>query len=123
MGEFMGLSRRRKLDMALHTAAQSLGTFGVCTALAVCILYVAKSTAQSTQKDHPRVGSDVAAPIYGVRIPAGYRNWELVNVAHEAGDLNDFRVVLGNAVAMKAFRDGTRPFPDGTTSLGETNPS
>jgi hypothetical protein len=60
-----------------------------------------------------RWGGEVA-PIYGVRIPAGYRDWVVVNVAHEAGNLNDFRVVLGNAVAMKAFRDGTLPFPDGT---------
>lgn len=60
-----------------------------------------------------RARSEVA-PIYGVRIPAGYRDWALVNVAHEAGNLNDFRVVLGNSVAMKAFRDETLPFPDGT---------
>jgi hypothetical protein len=53
------------------------------------------------------------SPVYGVRIPAGYRDWPVVNVAHEAGDLNDLRVVLGNPIAMKAYRDGTRPFPDG----------
>jgi len=57
---------------------------------------------------------DEGSPIYGVKIPAGYREWELVNIAHEAGNLNDLRAVLGNAVAMKAFRDGTLPFPDGT---------
>jgi hypothetical protein len=56
---------------------------------------------------------DEAAPIYGVKIPDGYRDWSLINVAHEAGDLNDLRVVLGNAIAMKAFRNGTIPFPDG----------
>jgi Cytochrome P460 len=106
------ISPIRNINMTLHAATQALGAFGVCTALAVCTLYVAKSTAQST-KDDPQVGSEVA-PIYGVRIPAGYRDWALVNVAHEAGNLNDFRVVLGNAVAMKAFRDGTLPFPDGT---------
>jgi hypothetical protein len=55
-----------------------------------------------------------ASPIYGVKIPAGFREWSLINVAHEAGNLNDFRVVLGNAIAMKAFQDGTLPFPDGT---------
>ena len=60
-------------------------------------------------------GADEAvSPIYGVKIPAGYRNWSLINVGHEAANLNDFRVVLGNDVAIKAFRDGTRPFPDGT---------
>jgi hypothetical protein len=60
------------------------------------------------------VGADEAvSPIYGVKIPAGYRDWSLVNVGHEAANLNDFRVVLGNDIAYKAFRDGTRPFPDG----------
>jgi len=28
--------------------------------------------------------------------------------------LNDMRVELGNDVAMRAFREGTMPFPDGT---------
>jgi hypothetical protein len=54
------------------------------------------------------------SPIYGVKIPPGYRDWALVNVGHEAANLNDFRVVLGNDVAFKAFQDGTRPFPDGS---------
>ena len=57
---------------------------------------------------------DESSPIYGVKIPAGYREWPLVAVAHEAGDLNDLRAILGNAIAMKAFRDGALPFPDGT---------
>jgi hypothetical protein len=54
------------------------------------------------------------SPIYGITIPAGYRQWELISVAHEAGDFDDLRAVLGNAVAVKAARDGTLPFPDGT---------
>jgi hypothetical protein len=49
----------------------------------------------------------------GIKIPAGYRDWKLISVAHEAGDFNDFRAVLGNDKAIKAYRDGTRPFPDG----------
>jgi len=56
---------------------------------------------------------DEGSPIYGVKIPAGYRDWRLISVAHEAGNLNDLRAVLGNDLAMKAFRDGTLPFPDG----------
>jgi len=35
-------------------------------------------------------------------------------VAHEAGNLNDLRAILGNDVAMKAYREGKLPFPDGT---------
>jgi Cytochrome P460 len=57
---------------------------------------------------------DAAAPIYGIGIPAGYRHWELISVAHEVGDFDDLRAVLGNSVAMKAFRGGTLPYPDGT---------
>jgi len=55
-----------------------------------------------------------AAPIFGVKIPPGYRDWRLISVAHEAGNLNDFRAILGNDVAIKAFREGKLPFPDGT---------
>jgi hypothetical protein len=32
-----------------------------------------------------------AAPIFGVKIPPGYRDWRLISVAHEAGNLNDLR--------------------------------
>ena len=56
---------------------------------------------------------DEGSPIFGVKIPAGYREWELIAVSHEAG-LDDLRDILGNALAMKAYQDGTLPFPDGT---------
>ena len=55
-----------------------------------------------------------AAPIFGIKIPPGYRDWKLISVAHEAGNLNDLRAVLGNDVAIKAYREGKLPFPDGT---------
>ena len=54
------------------------------------------------------------SPIYGVSLPEGYRDWRMITVAHEAGKNNDIRAILGNDVAVKAFREGTRPFPDGT---------
>jgi len=54
-----------------------------------------------------------AAPIFGVTIPSGYRDWRLVSVAHEEGNLNDLRAQLGNDIAVKAYRRGTLPFPDG----------
>jgi hypothetical protein len=47
------------------------------------------------------------------QMPAGYRDWKLVSVAHEAGNLNDLRAVLGNDIAIKAYREGKLPFPDG----------
>jgi hypothetical protein len=55
-----------------------------------------------------------AAPIFVTKIPPGYRDWKLVSVAREEGSLNDIRAVLGNDVAIKAYRDGQLPFPDGT---------
>src|SRR5712675_1077625 len=55
-----------------------------------------------------------AAPISGVTIPSGYRDWRLISVAHEEGNLNDLRAILGNDVAIKASREGKLPYPDGT---------
>jgi hypothetical protein len=55
-----------------------------------------------------------ASPIYGVTIPEGYRQWELIAPAQEAEPLNELRAVLGNPLAIKAYRKGTLPFPDGT---------
>jgi hypothetical protein len=46
-------------------------------------------------------------------IPAGYRDWKFISAAHEAGELNDIRVVIGNDKAVEAYRAG-RPFPEGS---------
>jgi hypothetical protein len=54
------------------------------------------------------------APIFGIKIPPGYRDWKLISVAHEEGNLNDLRALLGNDIAIKAYREGKLPFPDGT---------
>jgi len=53
-------------------------------------------------------------PIYGIKLPPDYRDWKLISVAHEEGSLNDLRGVLGNDVAIRAYREGQLPFPDGT---------
>ncbi|MGA2707910.1 MAG: cytochrome P460 family protein [Steroidobacteraceae bacterium] len=50
---------------------------------------------------------------YLTKIPSGYRDWTLISVAHEEGDLHSFAAVLGNDVAIKAYREGKLPFPDG----------
>jgi Cytochrome P460 len=56
---------------------------------------------------------DEGAPVFGIKIPAGYRNWKLISVAHEEGSLNDLRAILGNDLAINAFREEKLPFPDG----------
>src|SRR4051794_20167864 len=59
-------------------------------------------------------GGDEASPIFGIKIPPGYRDWRLISVAHEEGNLNDLRAILSNDVAIGASREGKLPFPDGT---------
>jgi len=55
-----------------------------------------------------------ADPVFGITIPPGYRDWKLISVAHEEGNLNDLRALLGNDVAIEAYREGKLPFPEGT---------
>jgi len=59
-------------------------------------------------------GDKAAAPVYLSEMPSGFRDWQLISVAHEAGNLNSLGAMLGNEVAMKAYREGKIPFPDGT---------
>jgi hypothetical protein len=55
-----------------------------------------------------------SAPVYLTQMPPGYRDWRMISLAHEEGSLHSFAAVLGNDTAIKAYRDGTQPFPDGT---------
>jgi hypothetical protein len=57
---------------------------------------------------------ETSEPIFGIKIPPGYRDWKLISVAHEEGNLNDIRAILGNDAAAAAYREGKLPFPDGT---------
>jgi hypothetical protein len=59
-------------------------------------------------------GDGDADPIYGITLPPGYRDWQLITVAHEEGKLNDLRAILGNDIAIKAAREGVLPYPDGS---------
>ncbi len=74
-------------------------------ALAGAVAYLSPASGQADGE---------AAPIFGVKIPPGYRDWMLISVAHEEGNLNDLRAILGNDVAIKASREGKLPYPDGT---------
>jgi len=85
--------KTQRLAIAAATAAIALGVAGIA------------------QGD---AGSGDASPIYGVKLPEGYRQWQLIAPAQEAEPLNELRVVLGNDRAIKAYQDATLPFPDGT---------
>jgi len=57
-----------------------------------------------------------AAPIYGIKIPAAYRDWQLIAVKQllVPGMADQLRAELGNGIAAEAFKEGKVPFPDGT---------
>jgi hypothetical protein len=115
-------SRQAKGEPMLHASAGALKYCGVlasCAAIAVYTAYVTKSAAQSGKESQPQASavanSSDASPIYGVTIPPGYRDWKLIAVDQlVTGKVDQLRAQLGNDVAIKAFKEGKIPFPDGT---------
>jgi len=101
-------------------ALKSCGAVAGCAVLALWVVYGENSAAQTTKQLAPASGTSVstgnASPIYGVTVPPGYRDWKLIAVKHPTvGDKADqLRAQLGNEIAIKAFREGTIPFPDGS---------
>lgn len=79
--------------------------FAVAT-LAGIVVFIALASGQANEE---------ASPIYGVTIPPGHREWKLIAVDQllVAGKADQLRAQFGNAIAIKAFKEGTRPFPDG----------
>jgi hypothetical protein len=91
----------------------------VVSCVAVVVVCVTRSDAQSATESPVHAGtvanSTNASPIYGVTIPDGYRDWQViaVNQLLFAGKGNQLRAQLGNDIAIKAFKDRKLPFPDG----------
>ena len=85
------------------------------TAVATVVLTGATAAAaQSGATPNPgATGNPNASPIYGVTLPEGYRNWQLVAPALEGEPLNELRTVVGNKIAIDAYKRGELPFPDG----------
>ena len=102
-----------------------LVTIIIAGALAISVVISKKSQAQNASpqtKDNS--GGKMVNPlanteptpkdaVFVTEIPPGYRDWKVVSVAHEAGDLNDIRAILGNDIAIKAYRENKLPFPEG----------
>lgn len=74
-------------------------------AMAVAVVFAATKSHSATAQE--------TAPIFVTKMPDGYREWRFISVAHEEGNLNSFASILGNDLAIKAYRDGKLPFPDG----------
>jgi Cytochrome P460 len=90
---------------ANRRARKITGALGGCAAIAVLTVYITNAA--------PTV--DSASPIYGVTAPAGYRDWKVISIARLKTDkLDQLRAQLGNDIAIKAFKEGKLPFPDGS---------
>ena len=77
-------------------------------AAATLAVVMAGTTPESVQSNSDAVAIDRG------KLPPQYRDWRLISVARETGGLDDIRAVLGNDVAIKAYREEIRPFPEGT---------
>jgi len=97
----------------LRTTGKVIAALAAGAIVAVCAVHVTKSTAQSVNKGGPEAERN-ASPIYGITIPAGYRDWRLISLSQLAGSkVKQLRAQLGNDIAIEAYRTGKLPFPDG----------
>jgi len=82
----------------------------------IVLLVLAAGTAAavlaSTSPEVVRAEEPPASPIFGVKVPDGYHRWELIAPSQGPDELKG---ILGNETALKAYRDGKLPFPDGST--------
>lgn len=106
---------------------KTLAPIMVLTTLVISVvIIIQKSQAQNDSSQtkvktgavmgNPALANSEPTPkdaVFVTEIPAGYRDWKVVSVAHEAGNLNDIRAVLGNDIAINAYRENKLPFPDG----------
>lgn len=72
------------------------------------------SPTRRVDTDSLAANGTVNSPVFVTEIPDGYRDWRLISVAHEKGTLNDLRAILGNDIAIRAYREEADVFPDGT---------
>jgi hypothetical protein len=96
----------------------------IVSALALVSVIIAKTSQAQNSSPQPIEAGEMVAdavktdeqgptPLFVTEIPPGYRDWKLISVAREEGTLDDIRAILGHDIAVKAYRDGTLPFPDG----------
>lgn len=84
------------------------------TGFTVLSLTLLPSAPGSAGEKAPAPGAAAGSPIFGVTIPEGYRNWQVISVSHRTDNKDELRAILGNDLVMKAYRGKTLPFPDGS---------
>ncbi len=73
-----------------------------------------ESGGESVQTEGAKQVNSDGSAVFVTTIPPGYRDWKLISVAREEGDLDDIRAVLGNDIAVEAYRAGKFPLPEGS---------
>jgi hypothetical protein len=114
MGVLLHPTRRRQAEFRQRVAVMpkkgiTMKWITVLLVVVVILAAIVAFTAPASLR-----ADDSGTPAYVTKIPPGYRDWKLISVSHEAGNLNSIGAVLGNDVAIKAYREGKLPYPDGT---------
>jgi Cytochrome P460 len=102
--------------MKKTVVTSTIGLLGASIALITIAASVELHSLASTCNDKPSVakdGDEKNAPAFLDKAPEGFRDWKVISVAHEEGKLRSLGVILGNDVAIKAYRNAKIPFPDG----------
>jgi len=99
------------LNIMKHSACRWTAFATIAMAAMSCAFAVASTAGEPAPKPE---ASALASPLFGVTIPKGYRQWQLIAPALESEPLNELRAVLGNAKAVEAYAAGRTAFPDGT---------
>jgi hypothetical protein len=81
--------------------------------IAVVYIHHASGQAGAMAPAARQASKSAAGAMYLTEIPKGYRDWRLISIAHEEGNLHSIGALLGNDTAYRAFRAGTLPYPDG----------
>ena len=82
--------------------------------IAFLLIAIAAAGAAASLAVASRSADADTSTAYVTTTPPGYRDWRLVSVAHEEGNLHSFAAILGNDVAISAYREGKLPYPDGS---------
>jgi hypothetical protein len=108
----MGLEQVATKSVEMRNHLRNYAVINRIALLLVGIVALAGVVAgTSSSLEQAEEGAD---PVATGKLPPGYRDWRWISVAHEEGDLHSLGAVLGNDVAIKAYREGKLPFPDGT---------
>lgn len=106
-----GMKTEQQAELTSNAnALETLLTIGIGLLLLIVasiagVAYMAPSTGHADQQ---------AAPTFVEEIPQGYRDWKLIAVSRlKTAKGSQLRAELGNDIAIKAYREGKLPFPDG----------